>query len=74
MMDTSGRGSISPGQEALPIRHLARTLPGLTEHLEGMGVPIDGNEDSSLAFLCEEAGLETRSRRRARWSGSPGST
>lgn len=58
MRDSSGRGSISPGQEALPIRHLARTLPGLTEHLEGMGVPIDGNEDSSLAFLCEEAGLD----------------
>ena len=58
MRDTSGRGSISPGQEALPIRHLARTVPGLTEHLESMGVPIDGNEDSSLAFLCEEAGLD----------------
>ncbi len=58
MRDTSGRGSISPGQEALPIRHLARTLPGLADHLEGMGVPVEGNEDSSLAFLCEEAGLD----------------
>ena len=57
-MDTSGRGSISPGQEALPIRHLARILPGLAQHLEGMGIPVDGNEDSSLAFLCEEAGLD----------------
>lgn len=56
--DTSGRGSTRPGQEALPVRHLAERFPGLMSHLLAMGVPVEGNEDSSLAFLCEEAGLD----------------
>jgi ABC-type lipoprotein export system ATPase subunit len=59
-MDTSGRGSVSPGREALPVGELARQIPGLAEHLNQMGVPIDGHEESSLAFLCEEAGLDPR--------------
>lgn len=53
-----GRGNASPGAEALSVSELTEWAPKLPAILREMGLPVDGNENATLAFLCEEAGLQ----------------
>ena len=53
-----GRGIDQPGAEALSIRALSDWVDNLQQALREMGIPVDGNEDATLAFLCQEAGIE----------------
>jgi ABC-type lipoprotein export system ATPase subunit len=54
----AGRGLLAPGAEALSVRELCGWAPGLARVLRGLGVPFDASPDASLAFLCQEAGVE----------------
>lgn len=54
----SARGNVRPSVEALSLRELAPWAPRLIPLLRQLGVPVEGNEGASLAYLCEEAGLE----------------
>lgn len=49
-----------PGKEALSVKQLAREHPGIEDLLREMGVPLRRGESSSLAYLCEEAGVDPR--------------
>lgn len=58
MIKGSARGNATPGVEALAIRELVAWAPELPRVLEECGIQLEGNEETSFAFLCEEAGVE----------------
>ncbi len=58
MIGGSARGNPSPGVETLTVRELKPWAPEIVPVLRQMGVPVQGNENVSLAFLCEEAGID----------------
>lgn len=58
MIEGSARGNPSPGVEALTVRELSPWAPEIVAVLRQMGVPVDGHENMSLLFLCEEAGID----------------
>jgi ABC-type lipoprotein export system ATPase subunit len=58
MSTGSGRGVETPGIEALSIRELRDWVPDLEQRLREAGIPVDGHPEASLAFLCEEAGVD----------------
>ena len=58
MIEGSARGNPNPGVESLSVSELSAWAPDIVKILKQMGVSIEGNEDSSLDFLCEEAGIE----------------
>lgn len=60
MLSGSARGNEKPGPEALSISALAKRYPGIRKVLAELGVPLRNAGDSSLAFLCEEAGVDPR--------------
>ncbi|MFC2130779.1 radical SAM protein [Bacteroidota bacterium] len=57
MIDGSARGNISPGVESLSVKELSLWAPGIIRILSRMGITVNGNEESSLSFICEEAGV-----------------
>lgn len=59
MIEGSARGNPNPGVESLSVKELSAWAPDIVKILRQMGVAVEGNEDSSLVFLCEEAGIET---------------
>jgi ABC-type lipoprotein export system ATPase subunit len=54
----AGRGLLQSGVHALSVRAIAEWAPRLPEVLSEMGISVTGQEDASLAFLCEEAGVD----------------
>lgn len=58
MMKGAARGNEKPGREALSVRALSRSLPELPLLLAELGVPVPQDRDLSLAYLCEEAGVD----------------
>ena len=52
-----GKGRIAPGAEALSIGELSGWAPRLPALLEELGIQAAGNEGTSLAYACEEAGV-----------------
>jgi ABC-type lipoprotein export system ATPase subunit len=58
MKSPTGSGNIDPGAEMLSLKELAGWTPRLAEVLQEYSIPYAGNENSSLAFLCEETGVD----------------
>jgi ABC-type lipoprotein export system ATPase subunit len=50
----------NPGIEALCIKELRDWVPDLDRRLREAGIPVDGHPEASLAFLCEEAGVDVQ--------------
>lgn len=59
MIEGSARGNPAPGVESLSVKELTAWAPDIIKVLRQMGVSVDGNENSSLDFLCEDAGIDT---------------
>ncbi|MCP3926500.1 MAG: ATP-binding cassette domain-containing protein [Desulfobacterales bacterium] len=58
MIDGSARGNQNPGEEALSLKDLSKKYPAIKGLLNDLGVPV--TKKQSLAFLCEEAGVDHR--------------
>ena len=53
-----GRGVEKPGAHARSVAELSAERPGLPALLREMGIPVEGHEDASFAWICEEAGVD----------------
>nr|MDA3843052.1 hypothetical protein [Candidatus Kapabacteria bacterium] len=58
MIEGSARGNTNPGIDALSVEEIEAWAPHIREVLEKMGVGVNGNENSSIAYLCEESGVD----------------
>ncbi len=58
MMKGAARGNEKPGREALSVQVLKQTWPELPRILAELGVPVPASRELSLAYLCEEAGVD----------------
>jgi len=54
----AGQGLLESGVQALSVHELTAWAPRLPGILTEMGITTAGREDASLAFLCEEAGVD----------------